>query len=75
MATAAQREKLRNRRDHRGSGRYGRRHLALRKELAPVVAAGLAKCARCGEPIEGEWDLGHDDRYPWLYAGPEHREL
>jgi hypothetical protein len=35
--------------------------------LAPFVAAGLAGCARCGEPIEAgsAWALDHrDDRLP-----------
>jgi len=31
---------------------YGGFHRVLRKQLAPVVAAGLAVCARCGERIE-----------------------
>ena len=39
-----------------------------------MVAAGIAKCARCGELIEpgAAWDLGHDDVYPELHSGPEH---
>jgi hypothetical protein len=42
--------------------------------LAPFVAAGLATCARCGEPIEAgaPWDLGHDDYDRSRYSGPEH---
>ena len=49
------------------------RHTGLRRRLRPVVAAGLAHCARCGEPIDpGEpWDLGHDD-HTGLHSGPEH---
>ena len=53
---------------------YGERHRALRARFEPAVAAGLARCVRCGEPIgPGEpWDLGHmdDDRSRW--SGPEH---
>lgn len=43
--------------------RYGYAHQKLRKELAPTVAAGLAVCARCGEPIHPDepWDLDHAD--------------
>ncbi len=54
---------------------YGRYHRALRDQLAPIVAAGLARCARCGERIEpGEpFDLGHDDVDRSRYTGPEHR--
>ena len=38
--------------------RYAQAHRAKRKALAPAVAVGLYKCARCGEPIQpGEpWD-------------------
>lgn len=53
---------------------YGARHQRVRRQVfAPIVAAGGAVCARCGEKIEpGEsWDLGHsDDRS--RYTGPEH---
>jgi hypothetical protein len=42
---------------------YGWNHQQARQRWARLVAAGLADCARCGEPIiPGEpWDLGHDD--------------
>jgi hypothetical protein len=55
--------------------RYGRKHRQWRAELAPVVAGGFARCARCSEPIApGEpWDLDHDDFAPHLYLGPSHR--
>ena len=50
---------------------YGAAHQARRRQLAPLVAAGLMRCARCGEPIEaGEaFDLDHtDDRAGYLGA-------
>ena len=65
---AKTRKKLRSR-------KYGLAiHRRTRKEFAPMVAAGLVNCARCGELIEPgtPWDLGHDDRDPSLYSGPEH---
>jgi hypothetical protein len=30
---------------------YGEAHRRLRRQLAGEVAAGLATCARCGEPV------------------------
>jgi hypothetical protein len=54
---------------------YGWAHQLMRKRLAPIVAAGLARCARCGELIlPGQaWDLGHVDGDRSRYSGPEHR--
>lgn len=54
---------------------YGGPHQTLRAELAPMVAAGGVRCARCNELIgPGEpWDLGHVDHDRSRYAGPEHR--
>jgi hypothetical protein len=54
---AKTRRRLRQRRYDTGP------HRKIRKGLAPLVAAGLATCARCGEPIEprSKWDLGHTD--------------
>lgn len=52
---------------------YGAAHRAERRRWKPVVDAGRAVCARCGQPIPAgsTWDLGHsDDRATW--TGPEH---
>lgn len=52
---------------------YGGAHRALRKRLAPLVASGQVRCARCGELIlpGTPWDLGHTgDRTG--YHGAEH---
>lgn len=52
---------------------YGGAHQALRRALAPVVAAGGVACSRCGRLIEQwqSWDLDHrDDRMGYL--GPSH---
>ena len=53
---------------------YGEAHRQLRKQLEPIVAAGRATCARCGERIEpGQpWDLDHDDHDRRHYLGPSH---
>jgi hypothetical protein len=47
--------------------------------VAKIVAAGMARCARCGEPIipGTPWDLDHADhpashQNGW-YLGPSHR--
>jgi hypothetical protein len=55
---------------------YGMAHQALRKRWAPLVAAGMVECARCGKPIKTDeaWDLGHDDVDRSRYTGPEHRK-
>jgi hypothetical protein len=52
---------------------YGREHRALRRALEPMVAAGGARCARCGSPIErGEpWALDH---LPHGGEAPSHRD-
>src|SRR5262245_18533868 len=59
---------------HTGQRGYGREHQTLRARLAPLVAAGYARCARCGETIRpGEpWDLGHVDGDRMRYAAPYH---
>jgi hypothetical protein len=46
----------------------------MRARLAPVVATGTVKCARCDELIEAgeDWQLDHrDDGRGWL--GPSHQ--
>ena len=55
---------------------YGYLHKRLRERLKPFVEAGLARCARCGEPIEPgtPFDLGHvDGSGKTQYQGVEHR--
>lgn len=54
---------------------YGYKHQQLRRQVARLVDAGGAKCARCGVLIAPDepWDLGHDDHDRSLYSGPEHR--
>lgn len=54
---------------------YGVSHRRLRAQLAGVVAAGGAKCSRCGELIApgSPWDLDHDDHDKSRYLGPAHR--
>jgi hypothetical protein len=44
-------------------GGWGHRHQQRRAAIAPLVNAGKATCARCGEPIHaGEpWHLDHTD--------------
>ena len=53
---------------------YGARHQRLRRQLEPLVRAGLVNCARCGERIlpGASWDLGHDDVDRSRYRGAEH---
>lgn len=73
MWTGSRSEKAKRRKKAENRRYNSPAHRALRKELDPLVQAGLIDCVRCGEPIEpGAWDLGHDDLYPHLHAGPEH---
>ena len=54
----------------------GQAHRTRRRAIAPMVEAGIVRCARCGEPIEPgtPWDLGHvDGTERKIYSGPEHR--
>lgn len=61
-------ERARGTRQQRG---YDKTHDRLRKQWEPQVVTGKIRCARCGEPITGAWDLGHtEDRTAW--TGPEH---
>jgi hypothetical protein len=66
-------ERARRRGSTTGRG-YGGAHRALRKRLAPLVASGQMRCARCGGVIHpGEpWDLGHADGSRTRYHGAEH---
>jgi hypothetical protein len=54
---------------------YGTAHRKRRELLAPLVAAGRIRCARCNELIgpDEPWDLGHVDGDRSRYSGPEHR--
>lgn len=68
--------------DHRHAGDtsrhgYGAAHQRLRRQWAPLVAAGGVVCAKCGQRIQRgqRWDLGHvPGSGRRLYRGPEHRE-
>jgi hypothetical protein len=57
-----------------GQRGYDYQHQKLRKQVAPLVAAGKATCWRCSERIDPgqDWDLGHDDDDRTKYRGPEH---
>lgn len=54
---------------------YGTAHINTRKALAPHVATGTVKCARCGEYIQPgtEWQLDHSDTDRTKYLGPSHK--
>lgn len=53
---------------------YGADHRRIRRQLKATVKAGKATCWRCGFLIrpDEEWHLGHDDRDPSKWRGPEH---
>lgn len=60
--------------------RRGRADQEARARLVPLVASGLAICARCHTPIlpTDEWDAGHVDDlalggHPAGPVAPEHR--
>lgn len=47
-------------------------HRTTRAYYAPLVAAGLVRCWRCGARlVPGRWQLGHDDDDPSITRGPE----
>jgi len=58
---------------------YGADFKRERKRVERIVKAGLAVCARCGQPIRvvggkpEPWDLGHNDFDRSLISGAEHR--
>jgi hypothetical protein len=54
---------------------YGTTHQWLRRQWAPLVAAGTVNCWRCGEriPPGAPWHLGHDDHDRRITRGPEHK--
>ena len=52
---------------------YDSTHRALRADYAARMATGETfTCWRCGDPITGPFDLGHDDNDRTRYRGPEH---
>jgi hypothetical protein len=71
---SGKRPSARDRERSRQVQRYGVPHRRRRSAIAPLVAAGLVECVRCGLVIEpGEpWDLGHVDG-SLEHSGPEHR--
>jgi hypothetical protein len=62
-----------NKNDREGRG-YGREHKRMRARLAPQVATGTVRCARCGVLIAPNepWDLDHDDFDRTVYLGASH---
>ena len=54
-------------------GGWGHTHQRRRAAIAPLVGAGKASCARCGEPIhpDDEWHLDHNAARNG-YLGPTH---
>lgn len=52
---------------------YDTRHDRLRATYKARQDAGETfTCWRCGQPITGPFDLGHDDTDRTIYRGPEH---
>jgi hypothetical protein len=55
---------------------HGQAHRTRRRAIAPMVAAGMVRWARCGDLITPDepWDLGHvDGTERTVHSGPEHR--
>lgn len=54
---------------------YGPAHRKLRAQWQPIVDAGDAACARCGQhiPPGTAWQLDHNDADRSQYIGPSHR--
>lgn len=54
-------------------GGWGHSHQRRRAAIAPLVRAGKATCARCGEPIhpDEDWHLDHNATLNG-YLGPSH---
>ena len=52
---------------------YGYLHQQLRERLRPMVEAGMVRCPRCGQVIEGgeRWELDHAPGKRG-YLGPSH---
>jgi hypothetical protein len=71
QAEKLERSRLRGTTTARG---YGSAHRTLRKRLAPLVASGRMRCARCGKVIlpGTPFDLGHADGDRARYHGLEH---
>lgn len=65
-----QHERARGTRQQRG---YDTHHDRERARWATRQAAGeTLTCWRCGLPITGPFDLGHDDTDRSIHRGPEH---
>ena len=67
---ARTRDQARGTREDRG---YGTTHQTTRTMWQHRINAGEPiNCWRCGQPIDGEWHLGHDDHDRSITHGPEH---
>ena len=67
---ARRNDKARGTRQQRG---YDATHDRLRRHYTNRMNTGETfTCWRCGDPITGPFDLGHDDHDRSIYRGPEH---